>query len=153
MTTMETKRSMFKAFGAPSGRSMLTSVAIHVPVLALLMLLPAQALLRSAATKKEIDIVFYRPARGRASSGARDGSGWGPTGGACTRAETETERRARPRPAWETGTPARSGGGRSRGPAATAEGWKRGHPGIQGQVREPGTGQDRAASRSRAASW
>ena len=43
MTTMETKWSMFKAFGAPSGRSMLTSVALHVPVLAVLMLLPAQA--------------------------------------------------------------------------------------------------------------
>ena len=88
MTTMETKRSMFKAFGAPSGRSMLTSVALHVPVLALLMLLPAQALLRSAATKKEIDIVFYRPpeikippraaalplARGTAPAGAPPGA-------------------------------------------------------------------------------
>ena len=56
MTTMETKWSMFKAFGAPSGRSMLTSVALHVPVLVVLMLLPAQALLRSTA-KKEIDVV------------------------------------------------------------------------------------------------
>jgi uncharacterized membrane protein YgcG len=61
VTTMETKWSMFKAFGAPSGRSMLTSVALHVPVLVVLMLLPAQALLRSTAPKKEIDIVFYRP--------------------------------------------------------------------------------------------
>ena len=60
MTTMEIKWSMFKAFGAPSGRSMLTSVALHVPVLVLLMLLPAQVLVRSAA-RKEIDIVFYRP--------------------------------------------------------------------------------------------
>jgi len=39
---------------------MLTSVALHVPVLVLLMLLPAQVLVRSAA-RKEIDIVFYRP--------------------------------------------------------------------------------------------
>jgi hypothetical protein len=60
VTTMEIKWSMFKAFGAPSGRSMLTSVALHVPVLVLLMLLPAQVLVRSAA-RKEIDIVFYRP--------------------------------------------------------------------------------------------
>jgi uncharacterized membrane protein YgcG len=58
--TMETKWSMFKALGAPSGRSMLTSIALHVPVLAVLMLLPAQVLVRSAA-RKEIDIVFYRP--------------------------------------------------------------------------------------------
>jgi hypothetical protein len=57
---METKWSMFKAFGAPSGRSMLTSVALHLPVLAVLILLPAQVF-RSAAPKKEIDIVFYRP--------------------------------------------------------------------------------------------
>src|SRR5262249_48160047 len=52
---------MFKTFGAPSARSMLTSLALHVPVMAVLMLLPAQILLRSAAPRKEIDIVFYRP--------------------------------------------------------------------------------------------
>jgi hypothetical protein len=40
---------------------MLTSLALHVPVVLVLMLLPAQALLKSATPKKEIDIVFYRP--------------------------------------------------------------------------------------------
>ena len=39
---------MFKTSGAPSARSMLTSLALHVLVLVLLMLVPAQALLRSA---------------------------------------------------------------------------------------------------------
>ena len=64
MTTMETGTRILRTFGAPSGSSMLTSLAIHIPVLALLMLLP-QALLRSAPAKadKQIDIVFYRPPR------------------------------------------------------------------------------------------
>ncbi len=60
MTTMEEK-SMFRTSGAPSARSMLKSLALHVLVLALLMLVPAEALLRSSPPKKEIDIVFYRP--------------------------------------------------------------------------------------------
>ena len=50
---------MFKTSGAPSTRSMLQSLALHVLVLALLMLIPAQ-LLRTAPPKKELDIVFYR---------------------------------------------------------------------------------------------
>src|SRR5215470_17227968 len=58
---METRRSIFRTSGALSGGSMLTSLAIHVPVVAVLMLLPAQALMRSAPPRKEIDIVFYRP--------------------------------------------------------------------------------------------
>src|SRR5215831_8819150 len=58
---METKGSIFKKLGAPSGRSMLTSVALHVPVAIVVMLLPAQVLLKSATPRKEIDIVFYRP--------------------------------------------------------------------------------------------
>src|SRR5262245_3673402 len=57
---METK-SMSKTSGALSARSMLTSLALHVPVVAVLMLLPAQALLQSAAPRKELDIVFYKP--------------------------------------------------------------------------------------------
>jgi hypothetical protein len=40
---------------------MAKSVAIHVFVLALLMVLPAQALFRSESPNKELDIVFYRP--------------------------------------------------------------------------------------------
>jgi hypothetical protein len=58
---METKSSVSKTYGALSTRSMLTSLAIHIPVVAVLMLIPAQALLRSAPPRKEIDVVFYRP--------------------------------------------------------------------------------------------
>src|SRR5262245_16849234 len=57
---METRRNMSSTAGALSARGMLTSLALHVPVVAVLMLLPAQVLLRSATPKKEIDIVFYR---------------------------------------------------------------------------------------------
>ncbi len=60
MTTMEAK-SIFKTSGAPTARSMAKSLAIHVFVLAVLMVLPAQALFRSAQPNKELDIVFYRP--------------------------------------------------------------------------------------------
>jgi hypothetical protein len=60
VTTMETK-SIFKTSGAPTVRSMAKSVAIHVLVLALLMVIPAQALFRSEQPNKELDIVFYRP--------------------------------------------------------------------------------------------
>ena len=61
MTAMETGRRMFTTSGAPSGRSMLKSLALHVLVLALLMLVPGQVLLRSAPRKRQLDIVFYRP--------------------------------------------------------------------------------------------
>jgi hypothetical protein len=62
VTNMEVK-SIFKRSGAPSSRSMMTSIAIHVVVMLLFLLLPAQMLLRSAPTdkNKELDIVFYRP--------------------------------------------------------------------------------------------
>src|SRR5712671_5492317 len=56
---MEAK-SIFKTSGAPTARSMAKSLAIHVFVLAALMVIPAQALFRSAPNK-ELDIVFYRP--------------------------------------------------------------------------------------------
>src|SRR5258708_4833686 len=56
---MEAK-SIFKTSGAPTGRSMAKSLAIHVLVLAVLMVIPAQALFRSAPNK-ELDIVFYPP--------------------------------------------------------------------------------------------
>ncbi len=52
---------MFRKSGAPSGRSMLKSLALHLLVLALLMLVPGQALLRSAPRDRQLDIVFYRP--------------------------------------------------------------------------------------------
>src|SRR5713226_6649685 len=57
---MEVK-SIFKTPGAPTARSMAKSVALHVFVLVLLMIIPAQALFRSEPPNKELDIVFYRP--------------------------------------------------------------------------------------------
>src|SRR5436190_24035608 len=57
---MEVK-SIFKTSGAPTARSMATSLALHVFVLGGLMLIPAQVLLRSEPPNKELDIVFYRP--------------------------------------------------------------------------------------------
>ncbi len=60
MTTIEAK-SVFKTSGAPTARSMAKSLAIHVLVLVLLMVIPAQALFRSEPPNKELDIVFYRP--------------------------------------------------------------------------------------------
>jgi hypothetical protein len=60
VTTMEAK-SIFKTSGAPTARSMAKSVAIHVFVLAAVMVIPAQALFRSEPPNKELDIVFYRP--------------------------------------------------------------------------------------------
>src|SRR5215472_5858897 len=58
---METARSKFKTSGAPSTRSMLTSITFHALVLVLLLLVPAKMLLPSRASKKEVDVVFYRP--------------------------------------------------------------------------------------------
>jgi hypothetical protein len=57
---METARNKLKKSGAPSTRSMLTSLAIHSLVLALLLLVPAKMLLPSKPPRKELDIVFYR---------------------------------------------------------------------------------------------
>src|SRR6266403_2587258 len=57
---MEAK-SIFKKSGAPTARSMAKSLAIHVFVLCVLMVIPAQALFRSEQPNKELDIVFYRP--------------------------------------------------------------------------------------------
>src|SRR5215472_6796486 len=61
---MEISRRMYRESGAPSTRSMVESLVLHVIVLALVMLLGASVLVRSGAprNKKEIDIVFYRPA-------------------------------------------------------------------------------------------
>src|SRR4029077_754332 len=58
---MEAK-SIFKTTGAPTVRSMATSLALHVFVAVVLLLIPAQVLLRSETPNKELDIVFYRPA-------------------------------------------------------------------------------------------
>src|SRR5215472_13894614 len=57
---MEAK-NILKTSGAPTARSMAKSVAIHACVLALLMVIPAQALFRNVPANKELDVVFYRP--------------------------------------------------------------------------------------------
>jgi len=61
VTTMEVK-NISKTSGAPTVRSMATSLVLHVFVLVVVLLIPAQVLLRSQAPNKELDIVFYRPA-------------------------------------------------------------------------------------------
>jgi hypothetical protein len=57
---MEVK-NIFKTSGAPTARSMAKSVVIHMIVLAVLVVIPAQALFRNVSPNKELDIVFYRP--------------------------------------------------------------------------------------------
>src|SRR3954471_16988334 len=57
---MEVKTIVNKS-GAPTARSMATSLVLHVVVLGIVMLIPAQVLLRSEPPNKELDIVFYRP--------------------------------------------------------------------------------------------
>ena len=57
MTPMDVK-SIFKTSEA---RSMAKSLAIHVFLLGVLTLIPAQMLLRSEPPNRELDIVFYRP--------------------------------------------------------------------------------------------
>jgi hypothetical protein len=55
--------SRFRESGGPSARSMMESIVLHTILLALLMVVGASFLARSGArTKKDIDIVFYRPA-------------------------------------------------------------------------------------------
>src|SRR5579864_6134517 len=54
-------KSILKKSGAPTVRSMAKSLVIHVFALAVLMVIPAQALFRSEQPNKELDIVFYRP--------------------------------------------------------------------------------------------
>ena len=60
MTTMEAT-NILKKSGAPTVPSMAKSLGIHVFVLAVLMVIPAQALFRSEQPNNELDIVFYRP--------------------------------------------------------------------------------------------
>jgi len=62
VTTMENGRGMLRIPGAPTGRSMLTSFTFHAVLVALLLLVPAEAWRRSAMPKKrQVDIVFHRP--------------------------------------------------------------------------------------------
>ena len=64
VTTMEIGNGTFRESGALSARGMVESLVLHLIVLALLMIVGATVLVRSGAprTKKELDIVFYRPA-------------------------------------------------------------------------------------------
>src|SRR5215475_12703405 len=57
---MEVKSNL-KTSGAPTAGSMAQSLALHVLVIVVLMLIPAQVLLRSQPPNKELDVVFYRP--------------------------------------------------------------------------------------------
>ena len=85
VTTMEIGR--FRESGAPSARSMVESIVLHTVMLALLMLVAASFLARSAPrTKKEIDIVFYRPAAVPVTPTAVPPPPKGATGEAKTRA-------------------------------------------------------------------
>ena len=66
MTTMKPETSVTGSgapatSGAPSARSMLTSLAVHALALGLLLVVPIEALSRSEPAKKELDVVFYRP--------------------------------------------------------------------------------------------
>src|SRR5438034_6046560 len=54
-------RCILQTSGTPEARSMATSLALHVVVMGVLMLIPAQVLLRSEPPNKELDLVFYRP--------------------------------------------------------------------------------------------
>src|SRR5262245_23546582 len=54
-------QSIQKTSGAPTPRSMATSLGIHVLVIIVLALIPAQMLLQSQPPDKELDIVFYKP--------------------------------------------------------------------------------------------
>src|ERR1051325_3649343 len=54
-------KNILQRSGAPEARSMATSVTLHVVVMGVLMLIPAQVLLRSEPPNKELDLVFYRP--------------------------------------------------------------------------------------------
>src|SRR5438270_6714776 len=58
---MEVK-NISKTSGAPTVRSMTTSLVLHVFVLVVVLRIPAQVLLRSEAPNKVLAIVFYRPA-------------------------------------------------------------------------------------------
>ena len=127
----------------------------------LLMLVPAQVLLRSAPPdkNKELDIVFYRPpadrdsrAHGRFLCREATSAAGSAAGRACTRAETETERSGWSRRAWETGT--------RRQVRRRAFRWSRSHSRRSGKAgilafkdkfASLCTGQGRAASRSRCA--
>jgi uncharacterized membrane protein YgcG len=61
VTTMEIS-SVFKKAGAPSANSTMTSLALHVGILAVLLLARVTAVHRVEPPKKEFDVVFYRPA-------------------------------------------------------------------------------------------
>jgi hypothetical protein len=66
VTTVESRKSVSVASGPLSARGLLTSVTFHGLALVLVLLIPAEALSRSARLKpkrRELDVAFYRPPR------------------------------------------------------------------------------------------
>jgi hypothetical protein len=66
VTTVESRKSVSVASGTLSARGLLTSVTFHGLALVLVLLVPAEALSRSARPKpsrRELDVAFYRPPR------------------------------------------------------------------------------------------
>ena len=59
LTTPESGTSMSGKSGAPSSRSLLKSLGVHLLAILLLMLIPAQAM-RSNAAPTELEVVFHR---------------------------------------------------------------------------------------------
>ncbi len=59
-TTAQFKAGMSVTSGGPSGRSMVTSLGLHLFVLAVIMLVPMEA--QSRTRPRELDVVFHRPA-------------------------------------------------------------------------------------------
>src|SRR5260370_28776109 len=111
-------KSIFKTPGAPTARSMATSLALHVFMLVVLILIPAQLLLRSEPPNKELGIVFYRApeiaVKARAASGQlpRVASEAGSLPGAPPPARTTSPNApAGPGPPWNAEPPPRRDGG------------------------------------------
>jgi hypothetical protein len=60
VTTRESGHSMSGQSGAPTGRSLLKSLGLHLAALVLVLLIPAQAM-RTDAAPTELEVVFHRP--------------------------------------------------------------------------------------------
>ena len=54
-------KSMSLTSGAPSARSMMTSLALHALALAIALLVPTEALRHTPPPRKEVDLVFHKP--------------------------------------------------------------------------------------------
>src|SRR5215831_1760207 len=99
---MDTAKGILGNSGAPSARSMLTSVTIHVLAMAVLLLVPAEALRQSERPRAQVDIVFHRPAP--VAIPAPPGPP-APRGGTPAGPKPEHQRPAPPKPAAPPGPP------------------------------------------------